>query len=359
MVYFATTNLDWPRLIFSLQPDPSAKATAGQQQIEYGIDGYEVLGTAHCMAANRISYFFDLKGPSFTIDTACSSSLIAVDRARRDIQSGIIERAIVCGVSLCLDHCKNAILIKAQMLSPTGHCHTFDSRADGYSRADGIAAIVLEKGTSGYAMLVGSGTNQDGATPGITYPNPDSQVALMSDVFAASGVVPEDVTYHEAHGTGTVAGDTEELAALSRVYKHSLCIGSVKSNMGHSEGASGLMGISKILLMYEDRMLYPNHDFQDSPHEVIGPARFNVLKQYLILALVVATPSPYSNRALSGEKFLISLMCSMAIHSRPPLVNLPPLDTPTSIPSNVPSVMTSHSDTNGAQVNGILKMMLR
>jgi len=243
------------------------------------IDGYEILGTAHCMAANRLSYYYDLKGPSMTMDTACSSSLLALDRASKDIKAGIIERAIVCGISLCLDHGKNAILVKAQMLSPTGHCHVFDTRADGYCRADGIGCVILERGASGYALVVGSGTNQDGATAGITYPNSDQQLALMSEVLAESGVKPQDVDYHEAHGTGTTAGDNEELAALSRLYTHPLVVGSVKSNMGHSEGASGLMGLAKILLMFEDHQLYPNFDFVESPHEIIQSGRFSVLKE--------------------------------------------------------------------------------
>ena len=243
------------------------------------ISGYEILGTAHCMAANRLSYFYDFKGPSMTMDTACSSSLLALDRAARDIKAGIIERALVCGISLTFDHCKNVILVNAKMLSPTGHCHVFDSRADGYSRADGVGCVVLERGSSGYAQIVGSGTNQDGATAGITFPSSEMQYALISDVFSEYGIDPKEVVYHEAHGTGTVAGDQQELTALSKSFEQeSLVIGSVKSNMGHSEGASGLMGIAKILLMMEDRKLYPNHDFQETPHEPIKSGKFSVLR---------------------------------------------------------------------------------
>lgn len=120
---------------------------------------------AHSMAANRLSYFYDLRGPSMTIDTACSSSLVALDRAVRDIKSGLIDRAIVGGVSLTLDPNKNDCFNAFKMLSPTGRCHSFDSRADGYCRSEGVACIVIERSSEGYAILAGSGTNSDGATP--------------------------------------------------------------------------------------------------------------------------------------------------------------------------------------------------
>ena len=198
-------------------------------------NGYEILGTAHCMAANRLSYFYNFTGPSMTLDTACSSSLLALDRATRDIKAGIIERAIICGISLTLDQCKNAILVTAKMLSPTGHCHTYDTRADGYCRSDAIACAILEAGSEGYAEVVASGTNQDGATAGITYPSSEMQKALMAEVFSTSGVDPKDIVYHEAHGTGTIAGDHQEITALSDTYKQgNLPVGSVKSNIGHT-----------------------------------------------------------------------------------------------------------------------------
>ena len=127
--------------------------------------GYELVNGAHSMAANRLSYFYDLHGPSMTIDTACSSSLVALDRATKDIKAGIIDRAIVGGVSLTLDPHKNATFNAFTMLSPTGRCHAFDSRADGYCRSDGVACVILERGEDGYACVHVSGTNSDGATP--------------------------------------------------------------------------------------------------------------------------------------------------------------------------------------------------
>lgn len=127
-------------------------------------NGYELVNGTHSMAANRLSYFYDLKGPSMTLDTACSSSLVALDQAVKDINAGIIDRAIVGGISLTLDANKNASFNAFKMLSPTGHCYSFDSRADGYCRSEGIVCIILERGTNGYAVIGGSGTNSDGST---------------------------------------------------------------------------------------------------------------------------------------------------------------------------------------------------
>lgn len=120
---------------------------------------------AHSMAANRLSYFYDFQGPSITIDTACSSSLVALDRAVHDINTGIIDRAVVGGLSLTLDPNKNSSFNAFQMLSSTGRCHAFDSRADGYCRSDGLGCIILERGVEGYAVVGGTGTNSDGFTP--------------------------------------------------------------------------------------------------------------------------------------------------------------------------------------------------
>lgn len=241
--------------------------------------GYELVNGAHCMAANRLSYFYDLRGPSMTIDTACSSSLVAVDRAARDIKAGIVDRAVVGGLSLTLDPHKSASFNTFNMLSPTGHCHSFENRADGYCRSDGVACIVLERGIGGYAYVAGSGTNSDWATDqGITYPSSKQQAALMHCVFAESSIEPHCVSYHETHGTGTIAGDSEELDALSVVFSQPLLIGSVKSNMGHAEGASGIFGIIKVLLMYEVRKVFPNFDFRGSNHRAIKEGQLSVVE---------------------------------------------------------------------------------
>ncbi|CAB9497944.1 Mycocerosic acid synthase-like polyketide synthase [Seminavis robusta] len=238
--------------------------------------GYELVNGAQSMAANRLSYFYDLSGPSMVIDTACSSSLVALDRAFRDIRSGLIDRAIVAGISLTLDPHKNECFNAFHMLSPTGHCHSFDTRADGYCRSDGIACIILERGARGYATVAGTATNTNGYTPeGITYPSSAQQFQVLQQAFAESkSIGPSSVTFHEAHGTGTTAGDKEELAALDKFYNHKMYIGSVKSNMGHAEAASGLMGVAKVLLMMETNMIFPNFDFRHSPHLPIQNGKF-------------------------------------------------------------------------------------
>eukprot|EP00522_Entomoneis_paludosa_P007169 CAMPEP_0172448792 /NCGR_PEP_ID=MMETSP1065-20121228/7729_1 /TAXON_ID=265537 /ORGANISM="Amphiprora paludosa, Strain CCMP125" /LENGTH=3370 /DNA_ID=CAMNT_0013200381 /DNA_START=215 /DNA_END=10327 /DNA_ORIENTATION=+ len=251
-------------------------------------NGYELVNGANSMAANRLSFFYDFQGPSLVIDTACSSSLVALDCAVRDLEQGTIDRAIVAGLSLTLNPHKNACFNAFTMLSPTGHCHVFDSKADGYCRSDGVACIVLERrkpncltASPAYALVAGTGTNSDGSkNEGITYPSWNQQALLMEQVYARIDTVhPDEISYHEAHGTGTIAGDRVEIQALSKVYKQQLIVGSVKSNMGHAEGASGLMGLIKMLLMYEDEMIYPNHGFEDSPHEPIQNGQFQVLKE--------------------------------------------------------------------------------
>ncbi len=127
-------------------------------------NGYELMNGANCMAANRLSYFYDFKGPSMVIDTACSASTTALTRAVQDIEAGIIDKALVCGATLSLDPHKSATYNGLKMLSPTGHCYSFDSRADGYCRSDGIVCVVIERGTHGYAQIGGIGANCDGFT---------------------------------------------------------------------------------------------------------------------------------------------------------------------------------------------------
>jgi fatty acid synthase len=249
--------------------DETARLTSGANPDK---TGYEVVNGAHSMAANRLSFFYDLKGPSLTLDTACSSSLVALERATRDLRCGLIDRAIVGGISLTLDPHKSASFHAFTMLSPTGRCYSFDTRADGYCRSDGVNVVIVERNRDEhacYAHIDGIGINSDGYTPlGITYPSGAMQAALMREVFRQPlnpSLTPEQVQYHEAHGTGTIVGDRQELLGLGEIYTTPMVIGSVKSNMGHCEGASGLMGLIKILLMYEDRQLYANFDFVDSP----------------------------------------------------------------------------------------------
>jgi fatty acid synthase len=182
------------------------------------VNGYENLGSAISMSANKISYFFDLTGPSIAVDTACSSSLYALSLAISDLESGKIERAIVAGVSLNLRPVVSKVFQKYNMLSPTGTCYSFDDRADGYCRSESINAVILQRG-SGYAKIIGHGVNANGSTEqGITFPNVYKQAELFSHVCEKYQIDKSKIEYIEAHGTGTTAGDNVEITALDTVY---------------------------------------------------------------------------------------------------------------------------------------------
>jgi len=246
------------------------------------VNGYENLGSAISMSANKISYFFDLVGPSIAVDTACSSSLYALSLAISDLESGKVERAIVAGVSLNLRPVVSKVFQKYNMLSPTGTCYSFDDRADGYCRSESINAVILQRG-SGYAKIIGHGVNANGSTEqGITFPNVYKQSRLFSEVCDKYQIDKTKIEYIEAHGTGTTAGDNVEITALDTVYGSAdkcIPIGSIKSNMGHAEGASGLNSIIKCLMSYESGKLLPNYDFRTTSHKPILDGRFQVLTE--------------------------------------------------------------------------------
>ena len=243
-----------------------------------GISGYENTGCCFTMFANRVSFHFDFHGPSLSIDTACSSSLVAMDQAVRDLRSGRITRAIVGGVSLCTDPTVSKAFQQYSMLSPSGKCHSFDDRADGYVRADGIGAVLLELAESsggvhgvccGLMEVLGTGTNCDGfKEKGITFPSASQQANLFESVFASNGLDATTVGYIEAHGTGTVAGDGVELTSIEQVFcgarESPVLVGSVKSNMGHAEGASGMMAVAKVAGILTEGNVPGNLHFQSS-----------------------------------------------------------------------------------------------
>lgn len=162
-----------------------------------------------------------------------------------------------------------------RFLSPDGRCYTFDKRANGYARGEGVGCVVLKPLTDALrdgdtirAVIRGTGSNQDGKTSGITLPNPDAQEALIRDVYEAAGLHPRETSYVEAHGTGTSAGDPLETRALSKVFckdrapDKPLIIGSIKSNLGHLEGASGIASVVKTVLMLENETILPNRNFK-------------------------------------------------------------------------------------------------
>src|SRR6478752_6288671 len=204
-------------------------------------DSYFMTGGTLSILANRVSYVFDLHGPSLTIDTACSSSLVALHHACEAIRDGRIETAIVGGINLLLSPYPFLGFCRASMLSRRGRCFAFDERADGYVRGEGGGAMILKKlaraladGDRVRAVILGTGTNSDGRTIGLSLPSEAAQTALIRTVYARAGVSPEDLAFFEMHGTGTPAGDPIEAAAVGRALgqgrQDPLPIGSVKTN---------------------------------------------------------------------------------------------------------------------------------
>lgn len=238
--------------------------------------------TAHSfsIAAARIAYHLNLKGPAIAVDTACSSSLVATHLACQALRNEEIDLALAGGVTLYLSPQSYLGMCAAGMLSPEGLCKTFDRSASGFVPGEGVGAIVLKRLSDAqrdrdliYGVIVASALNQDGKTNGITAPNVTSQIQLMRDLYARHDISPESISYVEAHGTATPLGDPIELQALSSVFrewtqKQRFCaIGSVKSNIGHTSAAAGVASIHKVLLQLRHGMLAPSLHFQTpTPH---------------------------------------------------------------------------------------------
>jgi phthiocerol/phenolphthiocerol synthesis type-I polyketide synthase C len=230
------------------------------------IEAHFMVGNSLSILANRISYAFDLTGPSLTVDTACSSSLVALTQAAVAIEREDIDLALVAGVNILSSPAPFIGFSRAGMLSPTGRCRPFSAAADGYVRAEGAVVLVLGRvrgtGPRPRAVLRAVGVNSDGRTPGIAMPSVVSQRALIADLYARAEIAPAALAFVEAHGTGTLAGDPVEAAAIgSALGAHRpepLKIGSVKSNIGHLECASGLVGLAKTVLALEHRWLPPS-----------------------------------------------------------------------------------------------------
>jgi phthiocerol/phenolphthiocerol synthesis type-I polyketide synthase A len=225
------------------------------------VDAWSGTGGAMSIIANRLSYVFDLRGPSVTVDTACSSSLVAVHLACQSLRSGESDLALAAGVNVLLSPAPTRSFDAVQAMSPTGACHSFDASADGFVRSEGAGVLVLKRlsdalaaGDRVLAVVRGSAVNQDGRSNGLMAPNPAAQMAVLRAAYADAGVDPRDVDYVEAHGTGTLLGDPIEARALGTVLgrgrpaEEPLLIGSVKTNLGHLEAAAGVAGLAKAAL---------------------------------------------------------------------------------------------------------------
>ena len=222
------------------------------------------------MLSNRLSFVYDLRGPSMTIDTACSSSLVALHEATQAIARGEIELALVGGVNAMLTPQMFIGMCKGRFLAEDGHSKTFDAAADGYARGEGAGVVVLKPLADAtrdhdriYAVIRATGVNQDGRTSGITVPNPEAQADLIRRVTAESGLRPEQIGYVEAHGTGTAVGDPLEMAALGEALGRvegrttDLVVGSIKNSIGHLEAAAGVASVIKAALTLHHRQLAP------------------------------------------------------------------------------------------------------
>ncbi|GLI77277.1 putative Hybrid PKS-NRPS biosynthetic cluster [Penicillium ochrochloron] len=225
---------------------------------------YFATGTSRAILSNRISYFFDWRGPSMTIDTACSSSMIAVHNAVQALRSNDSGVAIACGSTLLLGPEMYVAESNMHMLSPTGRSRMWDADADGYARGDGIATVVLKKLTNALAdgdhiecIIRETGINQDGRTQGITVPSSEAQAALIRRTYARA-----DPSFFEAHGTGTKVGDPKEAAAIHSIFggldSDPLYVGSIKTVIGHTEGAAGIAGLLKASLSLQAGVIPPN-----------------------------------------------------------------------------------------------------
>lgn len=259
------------------------------------VDASMATGNTASIAANRLSYFLDLRGPSIAMDTACSSSLVAFHQACRAIQSGECSQALAGGVSLHLHPYGFITFSKASMLSPRGRCNVFDASGDGYVRSEGGGMFLLKDydqaiadGDNILAVVAGTAVNTDGRKSGLTVPSADAQAALMRQAYEQAGISPAEIDYLEAHGTGTAVGDPIETRAIGlalaqqRSKDAPLPIGSVKSNLGHLEAASGVAGLVKALYVLRHRevpatigikTLNPRIEFQDWNLDVVTQNR--------------------------------------------------------------------------------------
>ncbi|KAB8227946.1 uncharacterized protein BDW43DRAFT_316356 [Aspergillus alliaceus] len=236
---------------------------------------YAATGTAPSMIANRLSWFFDLAGPSISVDTACSSSMVAFDLACQGIWNENATMGIVGGCNLVYTPEMNLALSNMGFLSPDSLCVSFDASGNGYTRGEGFGVLIVKPledairdGNTIRAIVRSTGSNQDGRTPGITQPSRDAQERLIRDTYEKAGLDMQDTRYVEAHGTGTAVGDPIESAAIGAAFRRyrsaddPLYIGAVKSNIGHLEGASGIAGLIKTILVLENGTIPPIANFK-------------------------------------------------------------------------------------------------
>ncbi|TVZ40316.1 polyketide synthase PksN [Alteromonadaceae bacterium 2753L.S.0a.02] len=269
-----------------------------QESQDLNVEAHHSTGTASTIIANRISHFFDFKGPSFPIDTACSGSLNAIHSAIQAIEFGDCDLALAGGVNLILTPTRHISFSKMGMLSPTGRCNTFDDSANGYVRGEGAAFLLLkplekavQDGDLIQGVIKGSAVNHCGETYTLTYPSPDAQADVICEAHRRANIPLNSVNYIETHGTGTPKGDPIEIQGLLTAYSQlaleqqvslndlECYLGAVKTNIGHLEAAAGIAGIIKILASFKHKTLAPLQNFrslnnrislEDTPFKVLA-----------------------------------------------------------------------------------------
>jgi phthiocerol/phenolphthiocerol synthesis type-I polyketide synthase C len=317
------------------------------------INAYLGTGNAHSIAANRISYLLDLRGPSVAIDTACSSSLVAIHMACESLRGGQTDLGLAGGVNLILSPEVTIAFSHAHMMAADGRCKTFDARADGYVRAEGCGVVVLKRLSDALrdrdnilALIRGSAVNQDGRTAGIAAPNGTAQQSVIREALVQAGVAPEELTYIEAHGTGTSIGDPIEIDALKDVLGNPrpadppCIVGSVKANIGHLENASGMAGLAKVLTSLDHG-------------EIPGQLHFTSLNPRISLSgtrIVISRepqPWPRAPRRLAG----ISSFGFGGTNAHVIVEEAPPRSRPNGVPGRPCHILTVSARTESALKN--------
>ncbi|KAG5316385.1 FAS synthase, partial [Acromyrmex insinuator] len=283
------------------------------------VNGFGITGCSRAMLANRISYWLGVTGPSYTLDSACSSSLIALEHAYRCLQDGQCDAALVGGSNLCLHPYVSLQFSRLGVLSPDGRSKAFDADANGYARSETICVIYLQKAKNAkriYATVVYGKTNCDGyKQQGITFPSSSMQATLLEECYKDCNILLNDVFYIECHGTGTKVGDPEELHAIEKVFFEKdrptpLLIGSVKSNMGHAEPASGLSQVAKIIIAMESGIIPSNLHF-NRPREGLKALEDGRIK-------VVTEPTPWKGNYTGINSFGFGgANCHIVLKSHP------------------------------------------
>ncbi|XP_014551034.1 hypothetical protein COCVIDRAFT_31369 [Bipolaris victoriae FI3] len=272
--YIGTFTADFPNL---------------QARDNEGPSIYHATGMSSSLASNRLSWFYNLRGPSLTVDTACSSSLTAFHLACQSLRTGEAEMSVVGGANLMFGPDMSILLGAAKILSPEGKSKMWDANADGFARGEGFGVTILKPldtalrdGDTIRAVVLATATNEDGHTPGISLPNSEAQQDLIRRAYQMAGVDPAETGYVEAHGTGTMAGDPLEAKAILKTVgsvkgrKSSLYVGSVKTNIGHLEGAAGVAGVIKAALAVERGLIPQNLWFEKLNPEINLPENVEI-----------------------------------------------------------------------------------